>query len=246
MLLFEVILVATVAILPALETGAVPTPSGIDWLRKKEEFYKSTTFQLSEANLRLLGGKYSQHRIGHLPFWFDYKLYKTVFNKRYANPDEDRARHSVYIKRCVRILKKRVLYRILAGSEDAVIDGNSDQVSTTWMPSFLCSNIFLIESCKFTTTKLNHIAQNKLLEDKKIQLNHGFNANQPDGIGFSVSFIPDELLTGQNETPLEKGIRLVREELDRVESRNQLENYLKAFNVSIRECLVFEANNETR
>lgn len=227
---FEITLLALVAILPALETGAAPTPS--DWLEKKEEFHRSTTFQLSEANLRLLGGKYSQVREGHLPFWFDYELYKTVFNKRYANPDEDLARHRVFIKRCVRTLKARVLYRILAGTEDSVIDANSDQVST--IP---CSNV-LILSFIFTSTQPNHIVRNKLLEDKKIQLNHGFNVNQPGGFDFAVSFIPDEPFDEQNETPLEKGIRLVREELDRVESRNQLENYLKAFNVSTRKSPV--------
>lgn len=42
----------------------------------------------------------------------------------------------------------------------------------------------------------------------------------------------DEDKEAVSEEPLMKAIRLVREELAQVESRNQLENYLKAFDVS--------------
>lgn len=35
------------------------------------------------------------------------------------------------------------------------------------------------------------------------------------------------------ETPLQRAVRLVRQELDNVESRNQLNHYLMAFDVSI-------------
>ena len=34
------------------------------------------------------------------------------------------------------------------------------------------------------------------------------------------------------EGPLARAVRLMKQEMDKVESRNQVENYLKAFNVS--------------
>lgn len=52
-----------------------------------------------------------------------------------------------------------------------------------------------------------------------------------------VSFELDENFSREGESPLAKAVRLVREELDQVESRNQVDNYLKAFNVSITRLL---------
>lgn len=54
-------------------------------------------------------------------------------------------------------------------------------------------------------------------------------------IAFDISFEP-EPNDRDNERPLDKALRLVREELARVESRNQLQHYLKEFNVSVRPC----------
>lgn len=121
-----------------------PTGTEINWLERKKEFYKNTTFQLSDANLRLFGGKFSPYHTGHLPFWFDFELYKTVFSKQYTDPSENLARHDAYIKRCVRVLKARVLFRILAGSDDASIDKDSDQVSEAQINSI--SHLYHIES----------------------------------------------------------------------------------------------------
>lgn len=72
-----------------------------------------------------------------------------------------------------------------------------------------------------------------MYEESKLQRDRRSGLNQEDGFSFSISFVPDKPHSaGQVESPLEKAVRLVREELDRVESRNQIENYLKAFNVS--------------
>lgn len=100
------------------------------WLQRKAEFYANTTFELSPGNLRLFGGNFSLIQTGHLPFWFDFELYKTVFNKNYQNPAEELERHHIYIKTCIRALKARTLYRILAGVHDTKITKEADLVST--------------------------------------------------------------------------------------------------------------------
>jgi hypothetical protein len=106
------------------------------WLRRKEWFYKRTEFDLTDDNLKLLGPKRlmfenkSAQPQGHLPFWFDYKLFKKVFNKRSAdNEEEERARHNQYINSCIRTLKARVLFRMLAGTSDTFITSDADKVS---------------------------------------------------------------------------------------------------------------------
>lgn len=50
------------------------------------------------------------------------------------------------------------------------------------------------------------------------------------GIDLTLSF---ELEQPEGETPVQMAVRLVQEELGQLESKNQLENYLKAFEVSI-------------
>lgn len=110
------------------------------WLKRKREFYSRTKFSLTDDNLKLLGPKRiifgSRDELipsGHLPFWFDYELYKKVFNKTQQktrpSADEENERHKVYINTCVRVLKKRALYRMLAGTVDSKIGPDADQVS---------------------------------------------------------------------------------------------------------------------
>lgn len=102
------------------------------WIKRRAEFSKNTTFELTESNKALLGGKFSSWLLhtGHLPFWFDFELFKFVFKKSYSSPSEELARNEVYIKTCVRTLKQRVLYRILAGTNDTKITSDADKVST--------------------------------------------------------------------------------------------------------------------
>jgi hypothetical protein len=110
------------------------------WLRRKAWFYKRTRFDLTDDNLKLLGprrligqNKASQP-VGHLPFWFDYELFKKVFNKQSASPEEEEARHNTFINTCVRVLKARVLFRMLAGTSDTFITSDADKVSTARVP----------------------------------------------------------------------------------------------------------------
>lgn len=99
------------------------------WIERKAEFYRNTSFELSQDNLRLMGGKFSAHKTGRLPFWFDFELFKVVFKKSYPNAQEESARQRIFINTCVRTLKERVMYRILASNIYPKITGQADLVS---------------------------------------------------------------------------------------------------------------------
>lgn len=137
-------LLSLVALVHLVAGASIGEPKGVQkdsdyWLRRKEWFRKRTTFELTESNLKLLGprrllyiNKAAQPK-GHLPFWFDYELFKAVFPREQTNKPtnetEDRARHNVYIKTCLRTLKARVLFRMLAGTSDTFITADADKVS---------------------------------------------------------------------------------------------------------------------
>lgn len=99
------------------------------WIEERSEFYKITRFDLSEENIRILGGKFAQNKTGHLPFWFNFHLFKTVFNKKYRDYDEELLAHTRYVNNCTRILRQRVLRAILAGTVMPKIDEHGDLVS---------------------------------------------------------------------------------------------------------------------
>lgn len=124
------LIVAAVTIKVAA-TQPSPSDEANYWKSRRAEFYANTTFELNEDNQRLLGGKFSPVRLGHLPFWFDYELFKRVFNRpsQAATPDEELKRHNIYINTCLRTIKARTLFRMLSGTRDAVITSQADQVS---------------------------------------------------------------------------------------------------------------------
>lgn len=76
-----------------------------------------------------MGGKFSHTRAAHLPFWFDFELFKATFGKTYPDAGEEAARHRIYVSTCVRTLKERVMYRILASNENPSITREADLVS---------------------------------------------------------------------------------------------------------------------
>jgi len=121
------------------------------WLTRKAEFYAKTRFPLSDLSLRLLGPKrliFSSDVLlpsGHLPFWFDYELFKKVFNKPQVAPSEqeEKARHRVFLNTCIRVLKRRVLYRVLAATRDAQVTSDANRVSVSaYEPSLFASSLF--------------------------------------------------------------------------------------------------------
>lgn len=96
----------------------------------RSQFELETEFELGPASQRLLGGRFNEIRKAHLPTWFDFELFKKRYGKHYADPSEELARHHAYVATCVRVLKARVLYRILASTQDAFITRDADQVSS--------------------------------------------------------------------------------------------------------------------
>lgn len=100
-------------------------------LQERKDFYKHTSFPLTDKSLRLLGGKFAPvaAKRAHLPYWFDFKLFKKVYKKSYADEDSEREHHLAYLRTCFQVLRRRVLYRILGAEFDAVIDDTADWVS---------------------------------------------------------------------------------------------------------------------
>lgn len=94
-----------------------------------DSFRLQTTFELSRASQRLLGGRFTEIKTAHLPSWFNFDLFKSTYGKRYSSPSEELERHHAYVAACVRVLKARVMYRILASTSDASITRAADQVS---------------------------------------------------------------------------------------------------------------------
>lgn len=125
-----VVLALTVSIFGSLVRAAQDNNERDYWLQRRDMFYQNTTFQLSKDNLRLLGRKHSDTQSSHLPFWFDYQLFKRVFNKSEpASSEDELARHHIYINTCLRTIKARVLYRMLSAKEDTLITREADMVS---------------------------------------------------------------------------------------------------------------------
>lgn len=92
-----------------------PLPASTnEWLQRRNNFYQLTSFDLSQKNVNLLGEDHHEDPDSdklssvHLPFYFDFELYKTLYNKKYTNPEEELARHDVFIKACIRILRNNV------------------------------------------------------------------------------------------------------------------------------------------
>lgn len=83
-----------------------------DWLQRRNNFYQLTSFDLSEKSVNLLNKDENPDSAKlsrvNLPFYFDFELYKTLFNKKYASAEEESARHDVFIKACIRILRNNV------------------------------------------------------------------------------------------------------------------------------------------
>lgn len=169
------------------------------WLQRRREFQANTSFPLCERNLRILGGRFNVNlRTGHLPFWFDYELFKSVFNKSSADQSaqEQRLRHQVYVNTCVRALKARVMFRILAAAQDTLVEPNADQFFHERHPA-----------------RLPAAAQ----DAEQLTL----------AVELRLEGLTEPLV--ETEPPLERALRLVRAELELVESENQLRHYLEAF-----------------
>lgn len=110
-------------------TESAPTSPNDDITNEVNDFIKETTFKLWPENIEMINSRWTNIKTANLPYWFDFEIYKKVYNKSYANPGEERERYITYIRTCFETLRLRVLYRILAGTHDTYINSNSDLVS---------------------------------------------------------------------------------------------------------------------
>lgn len=154
-----------------------------NWRNERKDFERKTQFELCPNNQLLLGGRFVDTISGNLPYWFDFQLYKKVYNISYPNSSEDHRRHINYIDSCFQTLFKRVLRKILAATQYTYIDSNADK----------------FENEIFTSI------------------------NQDEIGGYSIPITED---------PIQRGIRLMKNELEQTESLNQLHRYLEEFSVS--------------
>lgn len=120
----------------ASRTGAEAAPPNANskeyWIQRRAKFYQETIFELSERHSRLLGREpnmFNGKLYGHLPFWFDYELFKQVFKRPVVPPEEEEQRHRAYLDSCLRAIKERTLFRMLAGVKDTLIGADADKVS---------------------------------------------------------------------------------------------------------------------
>lgn len=106
------------------------------WLNQRDLFFNLTTFNLSRATNELVGAEYG-HRSYHLPFWFDYDMFKNLTER--AHPDGEAAlkRHHIYVENCVSIWKNSALKRLHRPNNFTFIDHAEDWVSV-WLANKPC------------------------------------------------------------------------------------------------------------
>lgn len=170
-----------------------------------KKFIDGTYFTLSLSNIRLMGGKFviPSSRRTHLPYWFDFELFKSTFNKKYANEEEELKRHHEYIKTCIRTVRARVLFRILAATHDTFITKDADKLPDE---KAIDTSRYNLAPMATTTTPSSDAAD--------------------DLIRLELRFPP---ALDEDETPIQRAIRLMKVELDRLETRNELANYIMVF-----------------
>lgn len=130
----------------ALRNGPNLTGLSAEEIQERRDFYKLTSFPLTEKSLKLLGGKFAPEaaRRVHLPFWFNFEHYKKIYKRSYSSEEAQREHHLAYLRTCLQVLRQRVLYRILAAEFDAVIDETADWVSVCFYytaDSSLCARV---------------------------------------------------------------------------------------------------------
>lgn len=72
------------------------------WLERRELFFRNTSFILTNETRKLVGPDYG-NRIYHLPFWFDYEVFKRMVTRINETPQEELKSHHKYIESCLEI-----------------------------------------------------------------------------------------------------------------------------------------------
>lgn len=98
------------------------------WLNERELFFNLTTFNLSKKTNDLVGEEYG-NRAYHLPFWFDYEMFKNLTERLHPDPETALKRHHIYMDNCVNIWKNTALKRLHRPNNFTFIDHAEDWVS---------------------------------------------------------------------------------------------------------------------
>lgn len=74
------------------------------WIDRRDQFFKNTTFTLSDKVRKLIGSPYgAPSKSYHLPFWFDYEVFKRMVSRINETPQEELKSHHKYIDSCLEI-----------------------------------------------------------------------------------------------------------------------------------------------
>lgn len=98
------------------------------WLNQRDLFFNQTTFNLTKRTNELVGEEHA-NRTYHLPFWFDYEMFKNLTERVHADADTALKRHHIYIDNCVSIWKSSALKRLHRPNNFTFIDLAEDWVS---------------------------------------------------------------------------------------------------------------------
>lgn len=142
------------------------------WLERRKEFFKNTTFELSNRTKLLVGPEYG-NRVYHLPYWFDYEVFKRMVSRINETPQEELKSHHKYVDSCLEIWSDSATERL--GQLDYEAGGITSHVD---IPARTCL----------------------------------YHCNP-----FDYDLTEEEL----REAPVDKALRLVREELDGATERKR-------------------------
>ena len=95
------------------------------WLNQREIFFNLTTFNLTKATSALVGSEYGGHPY-HLPYWFDYEMFKNLTERSFNDTKLALKRHHIYIDNCVDIWKNNALKRLHRPNNYTFIDHAED------------------------------------------------------------------------------------------------------------------------
>lgn len=142
------------------------------WLDRRDQFFKNNSFALSDKTKKLVGAPYNG-KLYHLPFWFDYEVFKRMVSRINETPQEELKSHHKYIESCLEIWNDTATERL--GQLDYEAGGITSHVD---IPARTCL----------------------------------YNCNP-----FDYDLSEEEV----RETPTEKALRLVQEELDQATDRKR-------------------------
>lgn len=82
----------------------------------------------AQATNELVGEEYG-NRAYHLPFWFDYEMFKNLTERTHPDADAALKRHHIFIDNCVAIWRNSALKRLHRPNNYTFIDHAEDWVS---------------------------------------------------------------------------------------------------------------------